>query len=77
MIDRIFSTALTFCLLIAGTLAIGAAMFSVDPRSAASKAAVAPARVVQLERVLVIGKRIVLVTEVARTESREPVTERL
>jgi hypothetical protein len=30
MIDRIFSAALTFCLLIAGTLAVGSALFGQD-----------------------------------------------
>ena len=73
MIDRIFSAALTFCLLIGGTLAIGAAMFGLGHRSTAANAATAPTRVVQLERVVIVGKRRVPATEVARAEPREPV----
>lgn len=77
MIDRIFSAALTFCLLIGGTLAIGAAMFGLDHRSTAANAATAPTRVLQLERVVIVGKRLVPATEVAQTEPREPVAARL
>jgi hypothetical protein len=45
MFDRIFSAALAFCVLAAGTLAVGTAMLE------------QPERVVQLPRVEVIGKR--------------------
>ena len=45
MIDRIFSAALTFCLLVAGTLAIASAMLERTPA------------VVTLPQVIVIGKR--------------------
>lgn len=46
MFDRIFSAALAFAVLTAGTLAVGAAMFE------------EPARIVQLPRVEITGKRI-------------------
>jgi hypothetical protein len=45
MIDRLLSAALAFCLLVAGTLAIGTAMFEETPQ------------VVTMPRVVVIGKR--------------------
>jgi hypothetical protein len=50
MFDRIFSAALAFCVLAAGTLAVGTAMLE------------QPERVVQLPRVEVIGKRAQLDT---------------
>ena len=50
MIDRIFSAALTFCLLVAGTLAIGSALFGLDSRAR-------PLPVVQLPTVKVTGQR--------------------
>jgi hypothetical protein len=52
MIDRIFSAALTFCLLVAGTLAIGSALFGQDTRTAR-----APTPVIELPTVTVIGQR--------------------
>jgi len=72
MIDRIFAAALTFCVLIAGTLAIGAAMLGKDQRVAVPKAASAAVRVVQLERVVVVGKCLRATTDVAETDSPEP-----
>ena len=45
MIDRILSAALAFCLLAAGTLAIGTAMLEETPQ------------IVTMPRVVVIGKR--------------------
>ena len=71
MIDRFFSAALTFCVLIAGTLAIGSAMLGMDQRVAAPTAASAPVRVVQLERVVIVGKRLTPSREVAQTEAGE------
>ena len=53
MIDRIFSAALTFCLLIAGTLAIGSALFGQDTRTART-----PMPVIELPTVTVTGQRI-------------------
>jgi hypothetical protein len=67
MIDRIFFAALTFCLLIAGTLAIGAAMFG------EARVASAEARVVQLERVVVVGKRMAA-SAVAQAVATQPAT---
>jgi hypothetical protein len=58
MIDRLFLATLTFCVLIAGTLAIGSAMLGLDQHSAARRAAAAPVRIVQLERVVVTAKRM-------------------
>jgi len=54
MIDRIFSAALTFCLLIAGTLAIGSALFGQDIRAGRTP-------VVELPTVTVIGQRTAMV----------------
>lgn len=50
MFDRIFSGALTFCLLAAGTLAVGSALFGQDQRSER-------ARVIQMPTVNVVGQR--------------------
>lgn len=66
MIDRIFFAALTFCLLIAGTLAIGSAMFGED------RTASAQPRVVQLERVVIVGKRIAPASAVAEARATRP-----
>lgn len=77
MIDRIFSAALTFCLLAAGTLAIGSAWFEGRPGASTVQKSVVqlPAvemRIIQLPRVDVIGKRMETGTTVARTEGTEP-----
>jgi hypothetical protein len=69
MIDRLFTATLTFCLLIAGTLAIGSAMLGTDQRVVAPKAAAAPVQVVQLERVVIVGKRLAPSTDVAQSAS--------
>jgi len=69
MIDRLFRATLTFCVLIAGTLAIGSAMFGFDQRTAAQKAAAAPVRIVQLERVVVTAKRIAPNAKLAQNET--------
>ena len=63
MIDSIFSAALTFCLLSAGTLAIGSAMFEAGPRGAAPHV-----KVVQLERVEIVGKRLAPAAVVADSD---------
>ena len=75
MIDRIFSATLTFGLLIAGTIAIGAALFGLDQRSVAARAAATPVRVVQLERVVVTAKRVA--APIARTAAANSVAPRL
>ena len=59
MIDRIFSAALTFCLLVAGTLAIGSALFGHDVRSARTRAPV-----VELPTITVIGQRTAMAVDV-------------
>ena len=56
MIDRIFSAALTFCLLIAGTLAIGSALFGRDTRAGHTP-------VVELPTVTVIGQRTAMAVD--------------
>ena len=58
MIDRIFSAALTFCLLVAGTLAIGSALFGQDTRAARS-----PLPVFELPTVKVIGQRTAMAVD--------------
>jgi hypothetical protein len=73
MIDRLFFAALTFTLLVAGTLAIGAAMIGADQRTSVSKAASAPVRIVQLERVVVVAKRLAPAMQIARSDADERV----
>jgi len=63
MIDRIFSAALTFCLLIAGTLAVGSALFGQDARSAR-----ASMPVVEMPTVTVIGQRIAMAPNVVASK---------
>jgi hypothetical protein len=69
MIDRLFLATLTFCLLIAGSLAIGSAMLGLDATPTRS------VRVVQLEPVVVTAKRLAA-SAVAVTERVEPATQR-
>ncbi len=73
MIDRLFTAALTFCLLAAGTLAIGSALFEGN-RSATSEA---QPLVVQLPMVEVTGKRVDSGTAWAKTEGVEPAASKL
>ena len=68
MIDRIFSAALTFALLIGGTLAIGAALFGVDRPQTTSQASTARPKVVQLQNVVVVAKRLAPIAKLALTE---------
>jgi len=68
MIDRLFTAALTFCLLAGGTAAIGSAMMDYDQRAAALRNA---RPVMVLPTVTVIGKRDPA-PAVARSESLEP-----
>ena len=75
MLDRLFTATLTFCLLIGGTLAIASAMLGTDQRVAVPRAASAPT--VQLERVVVVGKRLASATDVARTEADDAGTPRV
>jgi hypothetical protein len=66
MIDRLFFSLLTFCLLAAGTATIASTL--IEP---------APLRVVQLPTVTVIGKRTPDPTEVARNEAVETPTAKV
>lgn len=72
MIDRIFAAALTFCVLVGGTLAIASAMF--ESRQAVADAV--PMTVVHLPMVEVVGKRLEPATAVATTERTEPASRR-
>ena len=56
MIDRLFLAALTFCLLAAGTLAIGSAWFDHAHSAQSQSQALAQPRVVYLPIVEVTGK---------------------
>jgi hypothetical protein len=70
MIDRYFTAALTFALLVGGTLAIGSALFGMD-RPGAPKAAAQAHAVVQLPTVVIIGRRLPAAS-VASTDNAEP-----
>jgi hypothetical protein len=59
MIDRIFSAALAFCVLAAGTLAIASAMLEQTPQ------------IVTMPRVVVIGKRVPVETPVAMVQGEQ------
>lgn len=77
MIDRFFTAALTFALLIGGTLAIGSELFGMDRAGAHKTALTAQARVVQLPTVQVIGRRIQPASAVASTSLGESGAQRL
>ncbi len=62
MLDRIFSAVLTFGLLTAGTLAIGSEWFGTNQRSV---------RVVHLQPVVVVAKKLASAETVAASECRE------
>lgn len=77
MIDRIFSAALTLCLLAGGTLAIGSALLGLDRPATAAPAAPSHVRVVQLEPVVVIGKRLAHPTTIAQSDAGAPANPRV
>ena len=77
MIDRLFSAALTFGLLAAGTLAIGSAWFEGSRPAATQTQAQAAPQVVQLPLVEVSGKRVDAGTAWARTEGTEPAVRKV
>lgn len=77
MIDRIFSAALTFCLLAGGTLAIGSAMLGLDRHATTAQAAPRNVKVVQLEPVVIVGKRLAPAATVAQAEATPPVSGRV
>jgi len=60
MIDRFFSAALTFCLLMAGTLAIGSALFGQDTRTARARMPV-----IEMPTVTVTGQRTAMSVDTA------------
>ena len=70
MTDRLFLATLTLCVFMTGVAAIGSALFENLPRPAEQ------VRVVQLERVVVTGKRLAPASEVAATERVEPAAQR-
>ena len=65
MIDRLLSAALAFCLLVAGTLAIGSAMLEETPQ------------IVTLPRVVVIGKRTPAEAQVALSQDTQAPAQQL
>ena len=70
MIDRLFLAALTVCVFLTGVVAIGSALVENLPQPAVQ------IQVMQLERVVVTGKRLAPAAEVAATERVEPATQR-
>lgn len=84
MIDRNFDPVITFTLLAGGTLAIGSALFDghplrphLTPALGVVETVQSAVRVVQLERVLVVGKRTRASNAVARGEAFEAGTPRV
>jgi hypothetical protein len=59
MIDRLLSAALAFCLLVAGTLAIGSAMLEETPQ------------IITMPRVVVIGKRAPAEAQIALAQGAQ------
>ena len=70
MIDRLFLAALTLCVFLTGVMVIGSALQDNLPQPAQQ------VRIVQLERVVVTGKRLAPAAKVAATERVEPATQR-
>ena len=70
MIDHLFSAALTFCLLAAGTAAIASLMVGAPVHKHAQ------VRTIELPRVVVTGHRQAASATVARAEAAEPATPR-
>jgi hypothetical protein len=62
MFDRVFSAALAFCVLAAGTLAVGSALFE-QPK--------AEAKIVYLPKVEINGKRAVQVAAAETTTHQQ------
>jgi hypothetical protein len=73
MIDRIFSAVLTFCVLVAGTLAIGSLMFGHTTHHAAVVATAAVPRVIQLPLVVITAHR--QGTAMAEAEASRPTVD--
>lgn len=77
MIDRYFTAALTFALLIGGTLAIGSELFEMNRPALQRTALAEPPSVVQLPTVVVIGRRTPPASAVASSNLKEPGAQRL
>ena len=71
MIDHLFSAALTFCLLCAGTAAVGSLLL--EPALAKHS----QVRVIELPRVLITAKRRAAPTALAKSEHTEPAVSRV
>ena len=67
MFERIFTPALVFMLLAGGTCAIGSELFASGPAAAART----QSAVVELPRVMVIGRRLSAPVAVAETETAQ------
>jgi hypothetical protein len=74
MIDRLFLAAFTFCLLVGGTLAIGSELLVTSPSVAMNTSA--HVRMVDLDRVVIVGRRLVPGATLAQTVSTETSTPR-
>ena len=77
MIDRYFTAALTFALLIGGTLAIGSELFEMNRPALQRTALAEQPSVVQLPTVVVIGRRTPPASAVASSNLKEPGAQRL
>lgn len=77
MIDRYFTAALTFALLIGGTLAIGSELFETNRPALQRTALAEQPSVVQLPTVVVIGRRTPPASAVASSNLKEPGAQRL
>lgn len=71
MLDRTFLATFTLACLIGGTAAIGAELLGVDARNSAAQASSKHVRVVQLEPVLIVGKRLAPATRVAGAQTSD------
>ena len=71
MIDHLFSAALTFCLLAAGTAAVGSLLLEPAPAKQAQ------VRVIELPRVVITAKRLAAPTAVAKSDITEPAASRV
>ena len=63
MIDHLFSAVLTFCLLAAGTAAVGSLLLAPEPAKHTQ------VRVVELQRVVITAHRLAAPTAVAKSDS--------
>lgn len=71
MIDHIFSAALAFAVLVGGTAAIGSELMS------ARQGVTTAVQVVQLDRVVITGRRVPASAPLASADVTQPVAQRL